>query len=79
MQEMIQAFHTGEHKKAAQIHQRILPVIKGLFEHPNPIVVKYALSKIGIEVGILRLPLIEMTEDEKLDFDKIWDQYMLSK
>lgn len=79
MQEMIQAFHNGNHKKAAQIHQRIVPVIKGLFEHPNPIVVKYALSKIGVEVGTLRLPLVEMTEAEKQVFDNIWDEYIKSK
>ena len=37
MQEMIQAFHAGDHAKAAKIHQLILPVIKGLFVHPNPV------------------------------------------
>ncbi|MEI4768523.1 4-hydroxy-tetrahydrodipicolinate synthase [Psychrobacillus sp. FJAT-51614] len=79
MQEMIQLFHTGELKKSAQIHQRILPVIKGLFEHPNPVVVKYALSKIGIEVGSLRLPLVEMTTEEKTAFDQIWESYLESK
>lgn len=79
MQEMIVAFYEGNHAKAAKIHQLILPVIKGLFEHPNPVVVKYALSKIGVEVGSLRLPLVEMTDDEKLSFDKIWDEYKENK
>ncbi|MEK4485231.1 4-hydroxy-tetrahydrodipicolinate synthase [Psychrobacillus sp. FSL H8-0484] len=75
MQEMIQAFHAGNHAKAAEIHQNILPVIKGLFKHPNPVVVKYALSKIGVEVGSLRLPLVEMTKEEKIEFDTIWNEY----
>lgn len=79
MQEMVQAFEEGNHAKSAKIHQSILPVIKGLFEHPNPVVVKYALSKIGVEVGSLRLPLVEMTEEEKLTFDKIWDEYLKNK
>lgn len=79
MQEMVQAFLEGNHAKSAKIHQSILPVIKGLFEHPNPVVVKYALSKIGVEVGSLRLPLVEMTEEEKLTFDKIWDEYLKNK
>ena len=79
MQEMIQLFHAGEHKKASSIHQRILPVIKALFEHPNPVVVKYALSKIGLEVGSLRLPLVEMTPEEKTAFDRIWESYLESK
>ncbi|KQL35563.1 4-hydroxy-tetrahydrodipicolinate synthase [Psychrobacillus sp. FJAT-21963] len=79
MQVMIQLFHAGEHKKASSIHQRILPVMKALFEHPNPVVVKYALSKIGLEVGSLRLPLVEMTSEEKTAFDRIWESYLESK
>ncbi|TQR20973.1 4-hydroxy-tetrahydrodipicolinate synthase [Psychrobacillus vulpis] len=79
MQEMIQAFHTGEYARAAKIHQLILPVMKGLFVHPNPVVVKYALSKVGVEVGSLRLPLVEMTEEEKLGFDQVWDEFLQNK
>ena len=79
MQEMIQAFHAGDHQKAAKIHQAILPVINGLFAHPNPVVVKYALSKVGVEVGSLRLPLVEMTDDEKKTFDLIWEEYLKNK
>lgn len=76
MQGMIQLFHQGEHAKAAKIHQKILPVIKALFQHPNPVVVKYALSKIGVETGSLRLPLVEMTKEEKLDYDRIWEKFL---
>ncbi|WP_391121400.1 4-hydroxy-tetrahydrodipicolinate synthase [Psychrobacillus sp. L3] len=79
IQEMIHAFHDGNHAKAAKIHQRILPVINGLFQHPNPVVVKYALSKVGVEVGSLRLPLVEMTEEEKISFDQIWDEFLKNK
>lgn len=79
MQEMIRAFEAGEHQKAATIHYRILPVIKALFKHPNPVVVKYALSKVGVEVGSIRLPLVEMTADEKEEFDSIWEQYLQAK
>ena len=79
MQEMIQAFHEGNLQKAAHIHQSILPVIKGLFKYPNPVTVKYALSKIGVEVGTLRLPLVEMTSEEKIEFDRIWTEYEKTK
>lgn len=79
MQEMIHAFHDGNHAHAAKVHQRILPVINGLFQHPNPVVVKYALSKVGVDAGSLRLPLVEMTEEEKKNFDRIWDGYNNSK
>ena len=76
MKEMVKAFQTGNHSKAARIHQSLLPVIQALFKHPNPTVVKYALSKIGIEAGSLRLPLVEMTEMEKREFDVVWEQYL---
>jgi 4-hydroxy-tetrahydrodipicolinate synthase len=79
MQEMIQAFLAGDHQKASKIHQAILPVINGLFVHPNPVVVKYALSKVGVEVGSLRLPLVEMTNNEKKAFDLIWEEYLKNK
>ncbi|MER2262599.1 MAG: 4-hydroxy-tetrahydrodipicolinate synthase [Psychrobacillus sp.] len=79
MQEMIQAFHQGEHAKAAKIHQQILPVIKALFQHPNPVVVKYALSKIGVEAGSLRLPLVEMTKEEKQAYDHVWEKFLETK
>lgn len=79
MAEMIKAFNDGNHQKAAKIHQQTLPVIKVLFQHPNPVVVKYALSKVGIEVGSLRLPLVEMTDEEKLAYDQVWNDYKNNK
>ena len=79
MQEMIKLFRIGEYEKAAKIHQQTLPVIKALFQHPNPVVVKYALSKIGLEVGFTRLPLVDMTQEEKLDYDRVWENFLEKK
>lgn len=79
MKKMMEAFQNGNHTEAARIHQSLLPLIQALFKHPNPIVVKYALSKIGLEVGSLRLPLTEMTEREKQEFDVIWDEYLITQ
>ncbi|MCZ8539590.1 4-hydroxy-tetrahydrodipicolinate synthase [Psychrobacillus psychrodurans] len=79
MHEMIEAFRTGNHKEASRIHQSLLPLIQALFKHPNPIVVKYALSKVGINAGSLRLPLVQMAESEKREFDVVWEQYLNTK
>lgn len=76
IKKMIVAFGSGNHAEAARIHQTLVPLIQALFKHPNPIVIKYALSKVGIEVGSLRLPLTEMTKREKQEFDVIWDEYL---
>jgi len=64
MKEMITGFLAGQVEEAAKLHQRLLPVFKGLFECPNPVAVKYALNQRGYSVGSVRLPLIPPTEAE---------------
>jgi 4-hydroxy-tetrahydrodipicolinate synthase len=65
MKEMVTAFHSGEVEKAAKIHQKILPVMKGLFTSPSPTPVKTALQMKGLDVGSVRLPLLPLTEQER--------------
>ncbi|UPK46276.1 MULTISPECIES: 4-hydroxy-tetrahydrodipicolinate synthase [Paenibacillus] len=69
MKQMIDAYFGGAPVQAAQIHQKLFPVFKGLFECPqplpNPVAVKYALTLRGLNVGSVRLPLIAATEDEQ--------------
>ncbi|WP_027408741.1 4-hydroxy-tetrahydrodipicolinate synthase [Anoxybacteroides tepidamans] len=66
MQEMIKAFEAGEHTKAAKLHQKLLPIMKGLFAAPSPAPVKTALQMKGLDVGSVRLPLVPLTEQERL-------------
>lgn len=75
MQAMIHAFEEGRHKEAAEIHQALLPVIRELFASPNPVPVKYAMSKVGFNIEKVRLPLVELTEEEKASFDKVWEDF----
>jgi 4-hydroxy-tetrahydrodipicolinate synthase len=65
MKEMITVFHSGEVEKAAKIHQKILPIMKGLFTSPSPTPVKTALQMKGLDVGSVRLPLLPLTEQER--------------
>ncbi|WP_223588474.1 4-hydroxy-tetrahydrodipicolinate synthase [Neobacillus bataviensis] len=65
MQEMIAAFFEGENKKAAKLHQELLPIMKGLFAAPSPAPVKTALQLKGLDVGSVRLPLVGLTEQER--------------
>ncbi|WP_068619230.1 4-hydroxy-tetrahydrodipicolinate synthase [Paenibacillus tuaregi] len=64
MQQMIHAYLEGETAEAAKLHQKLLPIFKGLFECPNPVLVKSALNERGIEVGSVRLPLVPPTDAE---------------
>ncbi len=75
MQKLIRAFEEGRHQDAATIHHALLPLIRALFANPNPVPVKYALGKLGLDVGPVRLPLVHMTDEEKKTFDYAWDQY----
>ncbi|HWK24736.1 MAG TPA: 4-hydroxy-tetrahydrodipicolinate synthase [Ureibacillus sp.] len=75
MQEMIRAYEEGRHKVAQKYHQAMLPLAKQLFVDPNPVPVKYALSKIGFPVEHVRLPLVGLLEDDKRKYDQIWEQF----
>ncbi|HEY3284657.1 MAG TPA: 4-hydroxy-tetrahydrodipicolinate synthase, partial [Armatimonadota bacterium] len=61
MQRMIQLFLKGEVVEAARINASLMPLFKGLFAAPNPILVKAALEMRGFPVGGLRLPLVSAT------------------
>lgn len=66
MQQMIKHYMNGETQQAALIHQKLLPLMKGLFAAPNPSPLKTALQLKGLDVGSVRLPLIPLNEDERL-------------
>ncbi|UQZ37304.1 4-hydroxy-tetrahydrodipicolinate synthase [Paenibacillus sp. PK3_47] len=68
MSEMIEAFVAGNVQRAGELHRKLFPVFKGLFECPqplpNPSAVKFALNLRGMDVGSVRLPLVSPSEDE---------------
>ncbi|AQS59319.1 4-hydroxy-tetrahydrodipicolinate synthase [Desulforamulus ferrireducens] len=64
IQEMIDAFSSGNTTLAANLHKRLFPLFKGLFITTNPVPVKTALNLKGIAVGSVRLPLVEATAAE---------------
>lgn len=57
LQNMIQAFASGQPQKACQIHLELLPLFHILFCSTNPIPIKAALILKGWDVGSLRPPL----------------------
>ncbi|MEK4228790.1 4-hydroxy-tetrahydrodipicolinate synthase [Solibacillus sp. FSL H8-0538] len=75
MQDMVRAFREGRHEDAAKIHRALIPLVRALFAHPNPSPVKYAMTKLGFDTIDVRLPMVEMTDAEKAEFDQIWDTY----
>jgi len=62
IREMIDSFLEGKIDEAAGIHHHLLSLINALFIVSNPVPVKYALNRIGFNVGKPRMPLIEPDE-----------------
>ncbi len=49
-------------KRAMEIQFKLMPVHKQLFVEPNPIPVKWAMQRMGLCGGTLRLPMTSLTE-----------------
>ncbi len=60
--EMTASYLAGDVEKARKMQLRALNVIKALFIEVSPIPIKAALNLIGMNVGICRMPLVEMSE-----------------
>jgi 4-hydroxy-tetrahydrodipicolinate synthase len=71
LQEMINAYVSGNVTMAAKMHGSMFPVFKGLFITTSPAPVKAALSMLGWPVGPPRLPLVEVNQAEKEELKKV--------
>lgn len=61
--DMVESFLNGDAKKARELQFKLNPLVKALFSEVNPIPVKTALNMIGINAGVLRMPLTEMSAE----------------
>jgi 4-hydroxy-tetrahydrodipicolinate synthase len=61
MAELCKAAIAGNAKQAREIHMRLLALHRQLFAEPNPIPVKWALSRLGRCGPTLRLPLTDLS------------------
>lgn len=64
MKEIVSLCAEGRWEEAAVANERLMPLMKGLFETSNPILVKEALKLAGFPVGGVRLPLIDATPEQ---------------
>ena len=60
MHELCEAALAGDVARAMRIQLRLLPVHRQLFVEANPIPVKWAMARLGLCGGTLRLPLTEL-------------------
>ena len=64
-QAMAQAALAGDLDTASSLQQELQPLVELLFCEPNPIPVKTAMKYIGYDCGACRLPLTELSSENK--------------
>ncbi|WP_432663919.1 4-hydroxy-tetrahydrodipicolinate synthase [Wukongibacter baidiensis] len=67
--DLVQKFIDGDVKGSCDLQLKMKPLIDSLFLEVNPIPVKTAMNLMGFEMGNLRLPLVDMS-DENLEILK---------
>ena len=69
----------GDFKKSAELQLKYLELCNALFMDVNPIPVKVAMRMMGFDVGPLRLPLCDMSEEKTEHLRKVLAKYGLIK
>ena len=75
--DMIYKYFEGKVEEATKMQLEVLDLINALFVEVNPIPVKYALNLLGYNFGKPRLPLIELSENNKLKMKEIMKKHKL--
>ena len=65
VRELVRRFRTGDVEGARSLDAELRPAIELLRVAPNPMAIKCALALLGHDVGGLRLPLVEVTDEER--------------
>lgn len=73
IKKMVEAFPTDP-ATAAAIHKELIPVTKAMFSAPNPVPVKYALSRLGYGRTDVRLPLVTLSDAERAAIDIVLER-----
>lgn len=75
--DICEKYFKGDYHEALELQLKMLPIIKALFIETNPIPVKTAMNVLGWNVGDLRLPLVNMLENNKDYLKKEMQNYGL--
>lgn len=65
----------GDFESARELHYRLQPLLKGAFIETNPIPIKALMNLFGMDVGLCRLPLCNLTEENNLALKNILNKY----
>lgn len=71
IQEMIRELRNGNIIEAGRMHRNQLPLVEMLFSAPSPVPVKTALNLLGIDVGGVRMPLVDLNPQSVEELKKV--------
>ncbi|APT75537.1 4-hydroxy-tetrahydrodipicolinate synthase [Marinitoga sp. 1135] len=74
MKKLTHAIIKNDYKTAQEINKKYNVLMRKLFIEVNPIPIKYAVSKLGYCKNILRLPLVELSENSKKIIDNLFKE-----
>ena len=69
--DMTAAALNGNVELSRQLHFQLLPIFITAFIETNPAPIKYAMQKIGLAAGPLRLPLVEIRPSSRAALDEV--------
>ena len=73
--DLCDSFFKGDLATAQKLQKEAIPLIDALFSDVNPIPVKNAMNMMGLQVGPLRAPLCDMSDDKKVQMLEAMKNY----
>lgn len=70
MSDMVSAWFEGDAARSRALQLQSLPLVRALFHEVSPIPCKYAMARLGLCEGDLRLPLIDAGADTRAMMDE---------
>ena len=71
MADLVNAWFEGRSRECLEKQLALLPLVRAMFREVNPIPCKYAMERMGLCSGELRLPLVEASPATKAEMDGV--------
>lgn len=72
---MVHNFKTDNYNIAKNMHLKLYPIFRKIFMAPNPVPIKAALERVGLINDYVRLPLVELTDEQKKELFEVLDSF----
>ncbi|MCL2372670.1 MAG: 4-hydroxy-tetrahydrodipicolinate synthase [Defluviitaleaceae bacterium] len=77
MHNIVAKFMAGDIKGSRELQLGLMPLVRMMFWDVNPMPVKAALRMMGYEVGLCRMPLIDISDEMKVELEAQLRRYKL--